>query len=154
MIDLNKFAVTPESMKEFFEKNDFSKYVAEMKVPGVDAEALMAAQKKNMDALVEANAAAAEGFQNIFRQQLKILDETMREARAQMSSMEPGALKAPDPEAQAEIMRTAFQKALDNMRDLAETAARTNADAYQIVSSRVEESLNELRDMIDNVKPS
>lgn len=154
MIDFSKFAMTPEAMKEFFEKNDFSKYMADMKMPGVDTDALMAAQKKNMDALVDANVAAAEGFQDLFRKQIRILEDTMQEARDRMAEMDPGSLKAPDPEAQAEVMRTAFQKALDNMRELAETASRTNSEAYQIVSGRVEESMTELREMIEKVKPS
>ncbi|MEM9428690.1 MAG: phasin family protein [Pseudomonadota bacterium] len=149
MIDFSKFAMTPDAMRDFFEKNDFTRYFSDMSVPGVDSEALMAAQKKNMEALVEANVAAAEGFQQLFRRQVKMLEETMNEAKAQISQMEPGSLKAPDPEAQAEVMRAAFQRALDHMRELAETASKTNAEAYRIVSGRLEDSMKELRDMVE-----
>ncbi len=152
MIDFTKFAMTPEAMREFFEQNDFTRYLKDMNVPGVDPDALMVAQKKNMDALMEANAAAAAGFQELFQQQVRIFEETLSEAKTQIEGMAKGDLKAPDPDAQAEILRTAFQKALDNMRELAETAQKTNSEAFRIVSGRVEESMAELKDMVDKLK--
>ena len=118
-----------------------------MKMPGVDAEALVAAQQKNMDALVEANKAAAAGYQDLFKKQMSIFEETMAEAQKHMKSFDATKLDAETAKAQAELAKAAFEKALANMQALAESAQKANAEAYEIVSARIKESLAELRDM-------
>ena len=55
MFDPKTFSFDVEKMADFFKQNDFTKHLASMKLPGVDADALISTQRKNMDALVEAN---------------------------------------------------------------------------------------------------
>lgn len=151
-MDYTKFPFSPEAMQDFFKQNDFTKYFKDMDFKGMDAEALMVAQKKNMDALMEANMAAAAGFQALFKQQLSIFEQTMSEARDQMKSMETGKIDGENAKLQAEIMKTAFEKALANMKALAETAQQANAETYEVISARVKASVAELRDMMDKSK--
>jgi phasin family protein len=147
MFDPKTFSFDVEKMTEFFKQNDFTKHFAAMKMPGVDADALVAAQQKNMDALVEANKAAAAGYQDLFKKQMSIFEETMAEAQAHMKSFDATKLDADTAKAQAELAKAAFEKALANMQALAESAQKANAEAYEIVSARIKESLGELRDM-------
>ncbi len=147
MFDPKTFSFDPEMMSEFFRNNDFTKALSAMKMPGLDGEAIMAAQKKNMDALVEANKAAAAGYQDLFKKQMSIFEETMAEAQKQMKSFDATKLDADKTKAQGELAKAAFEKALTNMQALAESAQKANAEAYEIVSSRIQESLAELRDM-------
>ena len=107
----------------------------------------MAAQQKNMDALVEANKAAAAGYQDLFKKQMAIFEETMAEAQKHLKSFDATKLDAETAKAQAELAKAAFEKALANMQALAESAQKANAEAYEIVSARIKESLAELRDM-------
>ena len=51
-----------------------------------------------------------------------------------------------------ELAKAAFEKAIANMKDLAETAHKANSDAYEIVSARVKESVSELRSMAEKMK--
>jgi phasin family protein len=118
-----------------------------MKMPGLDPETLMAAQKKNMDALVEANKAAAAGYQDLFKKQMQIFEETMAEAQAHLKSFDATKIDPERAKAQAELAKAAFEKALANMQALAESAQKANAEAYEIVSARIKESLAELREM-------
>ncbi len=147
MFDPKTFSFDVEKMTEFFKQNDFTKQLAGMKMPGFDAEAVVAAQQKNMDALVEANKAAAAGYQDLFRKQVSIFEETMAEAQKQMKGFDATKLDADAAKAQGEIAKAAFEKALANMQALAESAQKANADAYEIVSARIQESMAELRDM-------
>ncbi|PZQ47922.1 MAG: phasin [Rhodovulum sulfidophilum] len=151
MFDPKTFAFDPEKISEFFKQNDFTKQFASFKVPGIDAEALMSAQKKNMDALVEANKAAAAGYQDLFKKQVSIFEETMAEAQKHLKAFDTTKLDADSAKAQAELAKAAFEKALANMQALAESAQKANASAYEIVSSRIQESLVELRDMAAKV---
>jgi len=147
MFDPKTFSFDVEKMTEFFRQNDFTKQLAKMKMPGMDAEAMMAAQQKNMDALVEANKAAAAGYQDLFKKQMQIFEETISEAQQQMRSFDATKLDPEKAKASAELAKAAFEKALANMQALAEAAQKANADAYGIVSGRIKESITELRDL-------
>jgi phasin family protein len=152
MFDPKTFSFDVEKMSEFFKQNDFTKYLSQMRMPGVDAEALMAAQKKNMDALVEANKAAAAGYQDLFKRQMAIFEETMTEAQQSMKAFEAVKVDPEKAKAQADLAKAAFEKALANMQALAESAQKANAEAYEIVSARIKESLAELRDMASKAR--
>jgi phasin family protein len=147
MFDPKTFSFDVEKMTEFFKQNDFTKQFAQMKMPGIDAEALMAAQQKNMDALVQANKAAAAGYQDLFKKQMSIFEETMAEAQAHLKNFDATKLDPEKAKASADLAKAAFEKALANMQALAESAQKANTEAYDIVSARIKESLAELRDM-------
>lgn len=147
MFDPKTFSFDPEKMAEFFRQNDFTRQMASLKLPGVDADALMQAQQKNMNALVEANKAAAAGYQDLFRKQMAIFEETMAEAQKQMKGFDATRLDPEAARAQADLARAAFEKALANMQALAESAQKANSEAYEIVAARIKESMEELREM-------
>lgn len=151
MFDPKTFAFDPEKMSEFFKQNDFTKQFSNFKLPGFDAESIMGAQKKNMDALVEANKAAAAGYQDLFKKQVAVFEETMAEAQKHLKSFDATKLDAESAKAQGELAKAAFEKALANMKDLAESAQKANAEAYEIVSARVKEGMTELRDLAAKV---
>jgi phasin family protein len=152
MFDPKTYSFDVEKMTEFFKQNDFTKHLAKMNMPGMDAQALMAAQQKNMDAPVEANKAAAAGYQDLFKKQVQIFEETMSEAQAQIKAFDATKLDADQAKASGELAKAAFEKALANMQALAEAAQKANAEAYGIVSARVKESMNELRELASKVR--
>jgi phasin family protein len=151
MFDPKTFTFDVEKMTQFFKDNEFTKQMSAMKMPGMDTEALMATQQKNMDALIEANKAAAAGYQDLFKKQMAVFEETMAEAQKHMASFDATKLDADKTKAQAELAKTAFEKALANMQALAEGAQKANAEAYEIVSARIQESMAELRDYAANL---
>lgn len=151
MFDPKTFQFDVEKMTEFFRTNEFTKQFQNMKMPGLDPEALMSAQKKNMDALVKANQAAAAGYQDLFKKQVAIFEETMAEAQKHMKGLDTTKLDAESAKAQGELARAAFERALSNMQMLAETAQKANTEAYEIVSARIQESMGELREMAQKV---
>jgi phasin family protein len=123
---------------------DMSKMFGDFKMPNVDADAFMASQRKNMDAVTQANKLAAEGFQAVAKRQAEIFKETMEHAQSAMKGMMGGGA-SPDPSKQAELAKTAFEKALANMRELAELTAKANSEAFDIINKRVVESLEEIK---------
>ena len=147
MFDPKTFSFDVEKMTEFFKQNDFTKHLSGLKVPGMDPEALMAAQQKNMDALVQANKAAAAGYQDLFKKQMQIFEQTMAEAKDHLKTFDATKLDPEKARASADLAKAAFEKALANMQALAESAQKANTDAYEIVSARIKESLAELRDL-------
>ncbi|CAK0753565.1 Phasin family protein [uncultured Gammaproteobacteria bacterium] len=133
----------------FFEM-DVSKMMSEFKIPGVDVDAIMASQRRNIEAVTAANQLAIEGMQAVVRRQAEILRQTMEETGSMMTEM----MSVGSPEVkvtkQAELVKTAFEKALSNMKELAEMVAKSNTEAANVISKRVSESLGELKGSMAN----
>ena len=128
----------------FFEM-DVSKILAEFKLPGVDVDAILVSQRKNIEAVTAANQLAIEGMQAVVRRQAEILRTTMEETGSILTEV----LSAGSPEdkaaKQAELVKGAFENALSNMKELAELVAKSNTEAANVISKRVSEGLEELK---------
>ena len=137
-----------------FSKFDFSKYdmtkmLGDVKIPGFDMEAIMTAQRKNIEALNAANQAAAQGMQAVAQRQAEILSQAMGEVSSVAQQL-AGAASNPQEMTtrQAELVRKAFEQALANMRELAEMVSKSNTEAFAIINKRVTESLQELKTLV------
>jgi phasin family protein len=117
---------------------DFTKMLQQFQIPGVDFSSIIERERKNIEALAEANRIAFEGWQNLVRRQSEILQDSMK--RAVDDAKNQTALKNG-----AELARSAFETALGNMRELAEMAAKSQRDAFEVIRKRVEENMNVLR---------
>jgi phasin family protein len=74
---------------------------------------------------------------------MSIFNDLMEGAKAHIASLG----KLPDADAakkQADICRTAAEKAFGNMTALAEAAKNANQDAFAVIESRVKDSIAEL----------
>lgn len=125
---------------------DVAKYMGDFKVPGVDVETFVSSQKKNIEALTQANKLAYDGLQAVLKRQAEILRQTVDEvAQVTKDLTEPGT---PQDKAakQAEITKDAFERSLSNMRELAEMIANANSEAFDLLNKRFTQNLDEVRD--------
>jgi phasin family protein len=127
-------------------KFDVQKIFADFKVPGVDMEALLNAQKKNIAALTQANQHAVEGMQALAQRQVEIMQQAMKSAAD--AAKEVVAAGGPKEAAakQAELATAAFEQAVSNMREMAEMVSKSSNQAFSVISKRVAESLEELKE--------
>src|SRR2546426_2767542 len=95
-----------------------------------------------------ANRHAYEGMQLLAQRQAEMLREAMAEWQAatqqMMSAQNPNAGAAK----QAELGKQALEKALANMRELAEMATKSQTQAWEIVNRRFHENLEELKQLM------
>ena len=131
---------------------DISKLTADYKLPGVDMDQLLAAQRKNIEALTAANQLAFEGMQAVLRRQTEILRQSMEQASSMVSELMAAGAPEDKVAKNAELAKIAFEKALANMRELAEMVAKSNAEAAEVISKRVSESLDELKVAVQKAK--
>jgi phasin family protein len=125
---------------------DVTKVMADFRVPGVDVEAVVAAQRKNIEALTQANQLAVEGAQAVARRQVEIARQAMEEFSAMVRDMaQPGS-----PEdhiaKHAEFSKAAIEKGISNARELSEMVTKANTEAFNVLNKRVTETLDEVRD--------
>ena len=64
---------------------DITKVLNQFRISGVDDAAIVDRERKNIEALAEANKIAFEGWQALIRRQSEILQEAMRQAVADAS---------------------------------------------------------------------
>ena len=132
-------------------QTDITKMLAAFNIPGVDFEPMIAAQRKNLEALTEANNLVVAGVQAVMKRQAEILQASMEEARTVASEiMVPGAPEAKVAK-QAEVVQTAFQAALANMKELADLVTKSNTEAANVINKRVTEGLDEIKAAVVNV---
>lgn len=117
---------------------DFAKLLNQFRLPGVDFAALVDRERKNIEALVAANKIAFEGWQALVRRQSEILQETMKQAVA--DARQEDAVKK-----RTDLAKQGFEKALSNMRELAEMATKSQKDAFDVVRKRYEENMEGIR---------
>ena len=114
-------------------------------MPNFDVDALVASQRRNVEALTEANKLASDGAQAFATRQAEILKGTVDAYadafRGLMTLNDPqnGAAK------QAEFAKTSFETSNANIRELSEIAAKAQAKSLDVINKRVVESLGEFQ---------
>ena len=131
---------------------DFTKFMADFKVPAFDIDKVMAAQKKNIETLASANKLAAEAAQGLFERQTTIVRENVEELTAAMQEL----LSAGEPKdkvaRQAELTREGVERAVVNLKELNESVAKTNGAVFEILNKRFVEGLDEVKGLVKNAK--
>ena len=135
-------AKTETGKTEFF---NIPKAFGDFRVPGIDVDGLVAAQRKNFEALTQANQIAVEGLRAVAKRQAEIVQQTIEKASTLVRDWtQPGA-----PEERlantVEAAKQAFEKGLANVRELNDLTAKASTDAFSVIARRVSEGLDEVR---------
>ena len=120
---------------------DFSRMLEQMQMPGVDLGRLADDARKNIEAVQAANQAVVSGWQALAQKQMEMFQETMQRWQA---SMTPPTGDAASMEKQAERAREGFERALENMKELAEIASDSQSRAFEIMRARFEENMRSM----------
>ena len=126
---------------------DVTKIMGDFRVPGIDLEAAVASQRKNIEALTQANQLAVEGVQALMRRQVEITRQAMEDFSAMFRDLvQPNGSPEDRFAKQAEYSKLAIEKGLSNARELTELVTKANTEAFNVINKRVTESLDEVRD--------
>ncbi len=134
-----------------FSGNDFTKLFENYQSVPFDMQAFMETQRKNIQAITEAQQAAFEGVQALAHRQAEIISQMVEDN----STLAKGALSEGTPEEKmaknADIFKAAYERSIQNMNELSELINKSNQSATKIINKRVSASVNELKAAI---KPS
>ena len=130
---------------------EMTRMFSEMRFPSglPDTGALLAAHRRNLDAFSAANRVALEGAQTVARRNLEIMQQTMTELTDQIRELaSPGAGTGDTAQRQAELVRRAYERAVANIRELTELIQRSNKEALDLLQTRVQEAVEEVRGLL------
>ncbi|NGX97733.1 MAG: phasin family protein [Candidatus Afipia apatlaquensis] len=124
--------------------DDLKKLVERFQLPGIDVAALVEWQRKDMEALAEANRQASEGIKALVERRNEILQETL----AQWQSAVKDATGIDGMSKQAEAVRQGVEKAVANLRQLSQMEAQTRNNAWKVVQDRMQENMASLQKLL------
>jgi phasin family protein len=116
------------------------------KAAGIDFEAIATSQRKNFEALMQANELAVNGAQAVVRRQIEI----GRQMADGFSTM-LGDLVKPNGSVEdrfakhAEYSKKAIEKGLSSVREIGELVTKANNEALGVISKRVVDGFDEMR---------
>jgi len=123
---------------------DLNKLIEKFQLPSVDIDALIDWQRKDMEALIEANRQASEGFKALVERRNEILRETLAEWQAAVKD----ATSAEAITKRTEAAQQGVQKAIANFRELSEMEAQSRNNAWRIVQERMQENMVSLQKLL------
>lgn len=123
---------------------DVTKMMEQFKMPGIDMTAIMQAQRKGIESLVEANKAAFESMQALAKRQTEMMTEAMQDMQ---NAAKNGVGGMTDPTKQAELVRKGFEKTLAGMKELAEMARQAQSDAVARITQSASDGVQNIKAM-------
>lgn len=119
--------------------DDLAALAERFKLPGIDVSAIVESQRKDLEALAEANRAAYEGMQALAERRAEMLRESFQRLQS-LAGESGGNLIGKG----AEQMQGALQQAIENFRELAEIEADHRNKAWSVLQQRFEENMANL----------
>ncbi len=127
---------------KFFE-TEVGKLFAGFPFAGIDVEAVMASQRKNLEALTQANQLAVQGFQELAKRQVEFARTAMDEASAMVRGWSETEHRRGAAPSKAAFAKQALEKGVEGARELVELAGKTQTDAFDVLTKRFSESIEE-----------
>ena len=128
-----------------FDADKLTELFSAARLPGVDADAVLVAQQKNVDALIEANQVVIAGYQDLYKRQVALFEAAVAETKDKLAQVQGQPLTADQATQNVEALKAAFEKAAADVKELAELAQKANTGAFEIVKTRAEEAVAEFK---------
>jgi phasin family protein len=147
---MSKLPANPFFETDFSKFADMSKMMGEFKFPAFNVEACIAAHRKNMEAITAVNQACFESMQTLARRQADWARQYFEEATATVNAVMSSGTPEEKVIRHAEASKAAVDKCMANAREIAETVTKNNYQALEALGNRLNEGLEEFRDMVKN----
>ena len=127
---------------------DVTKMIEQFKFPGLDMAPIVESRRKDMEVIVQANKATFEAMQAVARKQTEVFTQAMQGIQDSAKALAAGGGVLMDPAKQAELMRTAYEKAMAEMKEIAEMTRKSQAAVMAGITMRATESLQEVKKLM------
>lgn len=136
-----KTAAQPAAAPAF----DVQALLEKARLPSLDVSGLIDARRRDIDALLEANAQAYRGLEALNRRQAQILADTLKQLRAGAKEFmaEEGATRKAGKA--SELAQRAFGQALSHMKEVAEAATQAQQDMLAVLKKRQAQRMAEFQ---------
>ncbi len=137
---------------EFFSQNDFTKAFEQYQNLPFDMNALMDTQRKNMQALTEAQQHALEGLQAIAQRQATIMSQIVEDNSAIAKEFMGEGTPEEKLSKNADMFKKIYERTITNLQELSEMVNKSNNESSKIINKRVSASMNEIKGSVAEKK--
>ena len=123
---------------------DLGKLLGRLQLPGIDLKAIVESQRKDMEALAQANREAYEGIKALAQRRNEILKEALTEWQAAMKDATGKDALSKN----AERARQGVKQAVERFRELAEMEAETRRKSWKVLQDRFQENLSTMQKLL------
>jgi len=121
---------------------DLNNIFEQLKLPEIDLRPIMEGRRKDIEAIVKANEVALNGIKSVADKQAEILQTVLGELGTKLRSLAQDG----NPSAKATAMaQQTVEKALGVMRTLAEANGQSQAQVLDVINTRVQQGIDEIR---------
>ncbi len=124
---------------------DMTKIFADFRFRPFDVEAVWAAQRRNIEALSQANQAAVEGVHALARRNIELTRETFEGLSALMHDLAQPCSTEDRTAKTTEYAKKLLEKGVSHTREVTTIAAKVGTDAAEILQRRATEGIEEFR---------
>lgn len=129
---------------------EFTRMFSDMKFPAMpDMDSFLSAHRRNMETLSNANRVALEGAQTVAKRHMEIVQQTMQEMTETIRTLSSAENPQQRAAQQAELIKTAYERAVSHMRELAELIQRSNGEALEMLNQRFREAMDEVKTLAE-----
>ncbi|KQX24587.1 TIGR01841 family phasin [Variovorax sp. Root434] len=111
------------------------------------ASKLLESGQKDLQALMQANEKSYQGLQTVVQRQTEMIKSAIAEWQTAAKEM-PGKDAKANLAKLDELGRQSFQRAIDDIKELANLAAKSQADAFDLVRQRIQANVDEVTKML------
>jgi hypothetical protein len=134
----------PDDVQKYFDPNRMFSMFEPAKSNAFDMSGVFDMNRKNFEAMVEANKAAAAAYKDLLEKQMEVFGQMTEAAREHVAWVDEttgaGAMTS-----KTEAYGAAVEKALVLMRKLADSARDANEEAYTQLKGQVNEALDDIK---------
>src|SRR5580700_4343804 len=124
---------------------DVTKMFADYRFRPFDAEAVWAAQRRNIEALSQANQLAVEGVHAVAKRHIEMTQQTLEDLSTLMREMAQPVSTEDRIAKHTEYTKKAIDKGLNHGREIAMMATKSGTEAAEVLQKRTTESIDELK---------
>jgi phasin family protein len=134
----------PDARPNFFDF-DMTKMFADFRFRPFDVEAMWAAQRRNIEALSQANQLAVEGAQAVARRQIELTRETFEGWSSLLRDLTQPVSPEDRIAKNADYAKQMLEKGVNHSRELVSIATKASTEAAEVLQKRATESLEEMK---------
>ena len=135
-----------EARPTFFDF-DVTKMMADFRFRPFDVEALMAAQRRNIEALSQANQLAVEGMQAVAKRQIEVARQAVEDVSALLRDLAQPASPEDRIAKNTEFAKQMLEKSVNHGREITLLATKAGTEAADVLRKRATEGLDEFREL-------
>jgi phasin family protein len=139
---------------DFFTQGDFSKMFDSYKSPAFDMQSFLETQRKNIQAVTEAQQLAFQSLQAVAQRQGEIISQMVEDnsnlAREMMAEGTPEEKIAKN----AQIFKSVYERTVENMQELSSMITSSGKEASKLINKRVSATMSEIQESLDKNQAS